>query len=82
MMCQRFLPHFFAKLTLGRLLDADVFDWLQDYVVTPPTLVGKHNSKNIATPPTLGGGTIQIPIVPPSEREGDHAVVEGANGGG
>lgn len=26
--------------------------------------------------------TIQIPIVPPSEREGDHVVVEGANGGG
>ena len=25
--------------------------------------------------------TIQISIVPPSEREGDHVVVEGANGG-
>ena len=60
----------------------DVFGWLWYCVATPSTLVGKHNSKNIATPSLWGDSTMQIPIVPPSEREGDHVVVEGANGGG
>ena len=54
MMCQRFLPHFFDAIYAWTRLYEDVFGWLWYCVATPSTLVGKHNSKNIATPPTLG----------------------------